>query len=288
MAVVGCKVLATREGGYSEKWQREYIMRYLVETSSSYDGVNVVLRSASAIAHGVPQINQQYVARGYGEADYGARCVESHARAVDGDPRLWEVECRFRSTEQQETEEDAEPQEPSERKPTVAIRFEKLQVPVFIDAAQTQGVCNSRDEPFSPPVMKEKSRMVISLTRRDTVLDLVGLIILQDVINQPAYMDFPTGTLKLNVADVHEEFTEGVRYWVKTFELAHEPDGWNPWVLDRGYKVDEDTGNFREILLDGFGDETTKDQPFLIPVGAYSYMNFSTITPIRELEAGLF
>ena len=77
MAVVGVKILTERDGHIREQSDREYNMRYLVETDDSYDGVYTVLNSPL-----IPQMGAYYVATN--EYDLGARVVDSRATHVDG------------------------------------------------------------------------------------------------------------------------------------------------------------------------------------------------------------
>jgi hypothetical protein len=259
-------------------------MRYLVETNDRDDGVYTVLNSPS-----VPQIGAYYIATN--EYDLGARCVDARASHVDGDPKLWHVECTFKSI-QREDPEDQEEKAPEEREPMVSYRFEKRQTPLmgdYDDAAAgkldtSQGVANSLNQPFSPPPMIDETFPVLTVIRDDLALGMGEIFSVQDTINLTEFSGAPAETLKLNVTGVQERFEDGRRLWRKTYELAYNKRTWATHILDHGYLEDDD-GNWRQVLLDGAGAETTVTSPHYDAYDPYKKLEFRTVAGIRDLAA---
>ena len=208
-----------------------------------------------------------------------------------GDPKLWHVDVTFRNT-QREDPDNQDPREPDQREPTLNYRFEKRQIPLlgdYDDAAAgkldtSQGVANSLNQPFNPPPMIEETYPVLTVLRNDINLDMASIFKWQDNVNETAFSGAAAETLKVNVTNIQEMFREGIRYWQKTFEIAYNKRTWKKYVLDYGYKQDDD-GNWRQILLDGAGGETTVTSPHYDVYSPYKVAEFRDIDPIAFLAA---
>lgn len=286
MAVSAVKTLTTRDGARSQQSGRTFTMRYLVETTDSHDGVQTVLTSPS-----VPQVGAYYVATN--EVDLGARVTATRAQHVGGDPKLWHVDVTFESI-QAEDPDNQDGEDPAEREPTVAYRFDKVQVPLqgnYDDVASgkvstTQGIGNSLGQPFSPPPMIDETRPVMSVQRDEYALDIATILAYNDTVNATEFAGAAANTLKLTIASVNERFENGVRVWRKVWELAYNKRTWNRFILDHGTKLDEATGNFREILLDGAGAETDSTSPHYFEFTPFNSVEFRNLDAIRTLDDG--
>jgi len=282
MTVRTVKTLTTRTGNRREQFDREYTMRYLVETDDSSDGPATVLGSPS-----VPQIGAYYVTST--ERDLGARCIDATCSHVDGDPKLWHVDCKFASTQREDPNEQ-DPQPPEEREPTISYRFEKRQIPLvgdYDDVASgkldtSQAVGNSLNQPFTPPPMYEETYPVMTLWRDDVALGMGDVFAIQDTINLTAFSGAAARTLKLNVTSIQERFEDGRRLWRKTYDLSYSKRSWDVYVLDHGYKQDQH-GNWRQIMLDGAGGETNVTSPHYDAYSPYKAVEFRDVPAIAFL-----
>jgi hypothetical protein len=277
VTVTGSRILTTRSGSVNEQWARTYTLRYLVETNNPHDGWQIVRNSPL-----VPQVGYYYNTTG--ESDFGARATNVEGQHVQADPKLWHVDVTFTSA-QREDPEDQDTQDPEQRKPTISVRFERMQVAIFDEDDETP-IGNSLKQPFSPPPMKEETRAIISIVRNERDINLANVQAWQDRVNDAEFAGAATKTLKLNITNIQEMFREGERFWTKTYELAYRAKTWTQRIMDAGYKQDED-GNFRLIALNGSGQEVAAlaDVHFFT-IEPYEALNFGTVSGIQELDQG--
>lgn len=253
MAVTEVRLLTDRKGKLAERRDRSFTRTYLVTTNDRQDG-------PLTVAAELPNIGDFYVTTN--ESDFGARVSAIDIDTVDSNPFLWRATVEY-SNRQREDHDEPEPEDPTDRDPIYAIRFDKHDVPVTgpystVDpgnVSATTSLTNSKKQPYNPPPTREELRPVITITVNDHNLDLLKINAMQDCVNSAAFAGFPAKTLKLNVTGITEQFENGIRYWEKTYELAHRRQTWDLFLLDHGTIPDKE-GNFKEVLLLN-GSETT-------------------------------
>jgi hypothetical protein len=284
MTVVDVRQLTEREATRGENREREYTLRYLVQTDDPLDSMNTVLSDSA-----VPQVGDYYAAA-Y-ESDVGAVVTATRVQDVNGDPTLWHLDVTYRS-EHAEDPNDQQDQAPEDREGKISYRFEVRERPLLGDYDDnasgkwktTLGVANSLNKPFDTPPSYEETYPVITVIKDDLTLDMASIMSINDSINLTSFAGAAADTLKLRVVGINERFEDGKRLWQKTYELTYNKRSWLKYVVDMGYKQDDD-GNWDLVLLNGAGLETSSTAIHLFTFVPYKRVEFRTVPAIRFLAS---
>lgn len=173
-----------------------------------------------------------------------------------------------------------------------------------VNIGGSKPVVNSAGFLFDPPVMVERSRPVLTITKNIPSLNIFQLNDLVDSVNTVAWKGLEVRTARCVGVEFGSGFENGVFFWQVTWTLALKFDKWDLRVLDAGFAERVVTGTdpgpppapiieLRPILdpqgnpitepvpLDGNGRKLGVNQPevYLLFSG-YKQRDFNTLIPV--------
>ncbi len=162
------------------------------------------------------------------------------------------------------------------RDPQIAISFQNMLVPLSGQTGGAQasyisgvgrpagdvwsdGIANSAGEPFDPPVMRQKSQLVISITRHEAAFDNENALRFIDSVNNAAIkiagFDLGVRTAKmmgLSTPGIAWETFEEQQFFTfpVTYTIHVNVETWDIIVLQHGtYYIDASDGNKKKAFL---------------------------------------
>lgn len=268
----------SRGGEILREGRKRYFETWCVVSRSKGQQVSTVL-----LAPGLPRLGDSWF------TDQGMIVTSLKAREQE-DPQIWYVDVEYTNDERAD---EPPPEDPEDEEPTLSMRFERVtrtfegEFKVDANGNRHAGapVVAANGEPFIPQPTYEQTRATLVIKRIEANLNAGGIFAIQDRINNGPFAGAGDGELRINVTDVQEEIHDGQSFWRKTYELAHDPEGWNQFLLNRGtYKVIVGTteieyfpdkgGNVgRMRLLNAAGTASTTDANY-IKFQPYEAINF--------------
>ena len=111
---------------------------------------------------------------------------------------------------------------------------------------------NSAGDPFANPIVRDQTRIVLTVTQAEETWDGSLALNYCDVINSNSYMGAAPYTFKSIVGAESEWSTKWGFYWTVNYELQYNPDTWRKTVLDCGYYyIDQSSSTKRPIMVNG-------------------------------------
>ncbi len=148
----------------------------------------------------------------------------------------------------------ADEEDPLKWAPRYAGRTEEHQVVMYKDKAG-KAVMNSAGKPFAQPVMEDKSRFAITVTRNEPFADVPKYVQYVDCVNSTTWWGHAPGIALLkSIAPTWqwERWKKGVRcYCEVSYFFVFDRDKWNPLkVVDQGcvYLENVGEGNYKEVV----------------------------------------
>lgn len=279
------KLISGRSGTIQPKGERTYTRVYRVVTNDKADGPQIV-RTAS----GVPNFGASYVDGN--DADTSCVVTSKTAETLGDDPFIWNVSVNYTIPDGDSTTH------PLLRAADISFGFEHFQTICERDN-QGNGVTNSAGQYFDPPIEKDDSRPVLTVTRNQASFSGAIAIQYQDAVNIDFFSGAAPGQCKMfNISSVKtiEPFGDppvDVTYWRTTYEIHFNRDGWIKRILDQGrYERDgdklvqikdkDDKHVTDPVLLDGNGKELPVEtgqnvQAVFLPYRVYRELPFGPL-----------
>lgn len=212
----------TGEGrsGSNEKGIRRYSRAFRLETTSQMDGPYAVGSDAN-----LPVIGSLH------PEDMQAWCVS--LRVENSNPwKGWTVTAEY--TSEREITED-----PTAEPAAITWSSEQFQRPVIYDNSGN-AVVNSAGDPFDPPIMRDDSRPVITISKNLAVVP-VWIMTYQDAVNSDAfYVDgvlVGAGLAKVQSVSVGEvQRRNGIMFRVVNLVIHLQRNGWLIEAQDVGFR----------------------------------------------------
>lgn len=244
------KVSEVWEGRTSEQVQngtRTYQRTWRVLTNNQKIGSKKV-REACPILLG-----DSYVFGNLGEdwyeVDDKSLAIKITARQVDPDGRGWLVTVDYGL---------ADPgdfggiDDPTLQKPKKTWRGNPADEAIDVDLDGAP-IVNSAGDPFDPPVTRRKSTGVLTVVRNERTYNDAIASEYRDSVNEFDFFDLAPGTVRFSDISAESSYSASIgEYFVVTYEFEHNPEGWDPSVLDRGLrKLNASTLTREQILIQG-------------------------------------
>ena len=217
----------------NEKGMRKYSRAFRLETTSQMDGPYAVGSDAN-----LPVIGSLH------PEDSNAWCVS--LRVENSNPwKGWTVTAEY--TSEREITED-----PTAEPAAITWSSEQFQRPV-IDDNSGNAVVNSAGDPFDPPIMRDDSRPVITISKNLAVVP-VWIMNYQDAVNSDAfYVDgvlVGAGLAKVQSVSVGEvQRRNGIMFRVVNLVIHLQRNGWLIEAQDVGFR-ELGTGGRQNIIND--------------------------------------
>lgn len=166
-----------------------------------------------------------FPARGDSHPDHPAALLRDfEPELVDGFHNLHILTCNYDSKQQFDENDNS-----TSALIKAGFRAQDRQVPAVFDAFGRPNVNTARD--IIPGLVRVVNEYVAPVTVKLSTVPLY-VFTLNNTLNAAAItfrgINFPPGTLMLknmNMADSPEQATDGTWYWVVTYDLIHNPDG---------------------------------------------------------------
>lgn len=213
-------------------WARRYTIIYRVVTSNARIGVQQVIlqcpvRIGSTYSYGAIIDNTL-------EIDTGSwvQTITGEPEAT-GDGKNWLVTVEYGPKE-------PPTENPLDATPTVTWDFVSAEEIVDKDT-DGKPVINSAYDYFDPPLTREKRDPIVTVVRNEATFDYDLAFAMQDVISSDVFLGAAAGLWKINkITGVAAESIalDGTKYtyWIVTYELQFNRNGWKRPVLNQGMR----------------------------------------------------
>jgi hypothetical protein len=221
----------TRDIDALQGYRREYIRHWWVLSNNPNEDPVAVSNYGE-----IPTLGDSY------PTDSRAYCVHKSAR--QGTPekeRLkWTVTCKY-ATLTKEQKRRIDFPNPLDRPYEISSNFQTFTVICEKDI-HGDVITNTVGQQFDPPVEKDDSRKVLTITKNyATHSGALGLAY-QNAINSDTFLGAAPKTLRLRNISEHNEFEEyevngtpiEVEFWRRTYEFEYKADEWTAKPLNQG------------------------------------------------------
>lgn len=224
-------------------------------------------------ADGIPRVGQQ------AEFDPFMRAKSVEAVPVGGSPVLWDVLVTWGPPKgfSGSSSESEEPLiSPFDERPQIQWGTERTEEPIDQDA-NGNPLVNVVGESFDPPISRNFSDEVLSVTKNQAAFSSTQAVQFVDTVNADTFMGHAAGTGYMDEISAVEIEEGGFIYYRVTYKMRFRKDGWRKRVLHRGFRewvestpdgpvyknfTDEDGNPVAEpLLLDETGGALPKYQP---------------------------
>lgn len=166
-----------------------------------------------------------------GSAYRDAWCISSSPACVSGRDG-WKITAQY-SSEIQLNED------PTQDAAKVRVYTEQFQKVLQTDI-NGNSVCNSAGDPFDPPIMVDDSRRVITV-QKNMATHPSWILSYQDAVNSDSFtvkgQTYAAGKGKVQRVDIGDEQSRNsITYYVVSFEIHLQKNGWIVSQLDAGFR----------------------------------------------------
>ena len=137
-------------------------------------------------------------------------------------------------------------------------------------------IVNVNGNLFDPPIQREFTDMVLTITRNEANLFPSILAVYRDVLNKESFYGFLPGMVLCRMPEAASVNNGGAQYWSVryTFEIRTELTdgnawGWHKRVLECGYKVRKPGSDPPEYVLALDDEKRPVNEPVLLDVDGY-------------------
>lgn len=196
-------------GELDEHAERTYVVTWMVETDDPRDGVQVV-----GDAPGLPRLRAVYV---FGnDVDLGSICKRITPRRIPGNQTLWTVEVEYASRNEIDLfREDRDPlMRPIEKEWTSESYQDVMKHDIFGGL-----IGNTNNEEFDPPVMGDRSRLVLTVRRNEAAANIPFIFSFLDCVNTDAFQGFAPGEARLTRLSTRRQVENAQEFWETFYEF---------------------------------------------------------------------
>jgi len=215
------------------------------------------------------------------------RCTSKKADRRRENTAYWDVTCDFESgVENQKQDENNPSEDPTTWIPVFTISgFTSIQKVLTVDKSTPPKTCtNSANQPFSEPLVENKSLAVIPFTQyEDPTIDINTFLDRCNTVNELTFLNRDPRTLLLNVVSAELGYYGNFAAWKVDYQLTYNDDTWDEKRLDVGSLQLDGTAcvdlrrGFRIIgNLDGSGVQQDQDEdPYVITFKTFDELDFN-------------
>lgn len=218
------EAFANRSGSTNADASRAYTRVFLVETDDPQDGPVLVYS-----AGGLPDLGD-----GHPE-DANAKVTSLRADQSE-DPKFWDVTVEYSTETTDESGSQSTTQEdPLDRDSVIEWSFAQFQT-IAEETINGDPIVNTAGDPFDPPLTKDDSRPVLTITRNEGGFDAARAIAFMDAVNEDAFFGAEPGQAKVANISARQQFQNGLTFYQVRYEFHFRREGWFPRVLNRGFR----------------------------------------------------
>jgi len=215
------------------------------------------------------------------------RCTSKKADRKRENTAYWDVTCDFESgVENQKQDENNPSEDPTTWIPVFSMDGNnKAQKVLTMDKSPVPKTCtNSANQPFSEPLVENKSMAVIPFTQyEDPTIDIDTLLDRCDTVNETSFMNRNARTLLLNIPRAELGYYGNYVAWKVDYQMIYNRDTWDEERIDVGsLQLDgtpclDVTRQFRVVgNLDGSGvQQDQSDTPYIITFRTFDELDFN-------------
>ncbi|HVW39263.1 MAG TPA: hypothetical protein VHB99_18230 [Pirellulales bacterium] len=243
-----------RSGSADSKGVTGYSVTFQVGTNNVNDGVQVVGTAVDPVSGFSIPIPGLTIYQYGNETDVSAVCETVTPHQLDESPFVWEVAATFSNV--------AEPgqENPLDRPAEINVTSQKYEIPVIRDLAG-KGIVNTAGNPFDPPVTKDATRYVLTISKNFADYDFDLATDYADSINDLPFMGREAGTLKISGFSAIRRYEQQQIYWTVTWEFEYRREGWQITPLNAGLYKKALPNALQRPCLDQDGSPVTSPVP---------------------------
>ena len=173
-------------------------------------------------------------------------------------PTFWIATIEYSTeTDDQQQSDDNPLQRPVKRSWTTT----DVSKPVFEDTAGV-AIMNTAGLPYDPPTEMNASHVVLRYVRNEASFSGTLAASYNNRINSDTFAGYTAGKLRLKIT-ADEDFYRGLSYWIVTYEMEENPDGWQKRLLSQGlmYKLSGGGNTYFLRCTEGDGEYVTEPVP---------------------------
>lgn len=251
MALVYCTELWDGNGGSADKdGKARYTRRWEIRTDDPLDGPKTVSAHPDIPARGSPYVTDT-------EFDLLALAQDAQVERSSEDPTLWYVSVTYQSSFDWPTgvqpsesapsagsgaaggagsapEPGEQVESPLNRPPVWRCSFQTTQK-VAEKTFAGNAIVNAAGLPFDPPLMRDVSYPVITLTRNVPDVQFSQLRLLQDAVNDAEWCGLPERSVRVTGIEYGPKYENGFAYFEITYQLSVRYPNWDFEVLNAGF-----------------------------------------------------
>ena len=273
MALVSCFELWDGNGGSADKdGKARYTRRWEIRTDDPLDGPKTVSAHPDIPARGSPYVTDT-------ESDPLALAQDAQVERSSEDPTLWYVSVTYQSSFDWPTgiqpagaepspgsgaaggsgsapEPGEQEENPLNRPPVWRCSFQTTQK-VAEKTFAGNAILNAAGLPFDPPLMRDVSYPVITLTRNQA--NPPDERLLQDAVNDAEWCGRPERSVRVTGLEYGPKYENGTAFFEVTYQLSIKYPNWDFEVLNAGYT--ELSGGAWVAITDANGRPPTEPVP---------------------------
>ncbi len=219
-----------RKGGIDRTWYRQYTRTFRVVCDNPFDGPATVGADSR-----IPRLGTAYRVSGSAtEFDNGSFCSKIEvANNGDDDGLGWTVTCEYGPYDPTQW-----PENPLDH--PIKINWSWSQFEKIVDEdVNGNAVVNTAGDYFDPPVMRDDSRPLISISRNEQTFNPTLAAQFKDAVNSDSFMGFSPNQVKCSNISAALEYNPICGfYYVMNYEFAvnTEQTGWRKEILNQGLR----------------------------------------------------
>ena len=251
MAVVGTATRIREGVDYSEEfdprqgWVREFTDVYQIIIDNPHD--------SGAVALAGPGVPQRHAQHPDDSGPFGAFVISRSASQES--PRKYHAFIRYSSRINEEQQEENPLNQPVRRR-WRAVRASKIAT----EDRDGNKILNKAKVPYDPPYEKRVSHMAMEFVRNESFFDGSIAQEYMDRVNNAAFSGAAAGTLIVGEINAEEAFFQGQSYWIVSYLLEYDPDGWQPKLLEQSLiEIGDDGGWY--LIKDSDDEPVTEPVP---------------------------
>lgn len=224
MAITQVNEQHERSGSIRRNFERTYRRTWEVHTDDPEDGALAVMRAVGV------DVSIAYSTGTESDAWAGATQISCDCTAEDG--MTWKVTTDYGPWDPRDAEN------PLDAPYEIDWSFAQFESIADVDV-NGFAVVNSAGDPFDPPVVRDDSRPVLTVTRNERLdaFDAAVAYSYRDTINADDFMGAGPHQVKVATISARRAYHPACGlYWVVTYVFHFNEDGWDKVILDQGLR----------------------------------------------------
>jgi hypothetical protein len=279
MAIQSCAEMAEkRSAAVDRAWNRTYSRTFRVITDDKYDGARLVSRAPGIALGNIYDTTNPHTS--VNEQDLQSFCMGIKVQCAHVDGCTWEVTFEYGPYDP-----TIHPENPLDQPAEIAWTFAPFES-IADEDVNGDAIVNSAGDYFDPPVMKDDSQPVLTITRNEPTFDPLLAAECRDKTNDAPFLGSAPGTVKvMDISGDRQWNAQCQWYWKVRYEFKFDKKTWTRTLLDQGVMELDPGGTHQQViqnsgvpsaspsLLDGSGHVLAHGSP---PV----YLDFDIYEPI--------